>query len=121
MSNLPDVIPRVSVSISAAMRSDFGHDHYAYLTGNRMLVGTTRTFRPVVGESGEDFRLRINGLVGVLETYPTTGIEVDEEIRAGVIVQAVIRVRYTPEPCVIQPDRRAAGGRPSGARGVRGK
>ncbi|MBX0329102.1 hypothetical protein K2Z83_15600 [Oscillochloris sp. ZM17-4] len=108
-------------TLSAPARSEFGHDHYAYQDGQRLLIGTTRTLRPLESETGSDFRHRINAIVAAISGYVTISIEVDEEIRAGVIVQATIRVRYPPEPAAIRTDARTAGGRPAGPRGSRAR
>jgi hypothetical protein len=108
-------------TLSAPARAEFGHDHYAYQDGQRLLIGTTRTLRPLEAETGSDFRHRINAIVAAIGGYATTSIEVDEEIRAGVIVQATVTIHYPPEPAPIREDARAAGGRPAGPRGQRGR
>lgn len=110
----------VTASASAALpgRAEFGHDHFAYIDGQRMRVGATRTLRPLDGESGCAFRQRVDTLVHQLLACGT--LEIDEEIRGGIVVQAIIRLHSPPEPAPIYDDHRLAGGRPAGARGRRG-
>ena len=99
-------------------RAEFGLDHYGYVDGQRMRVGATRTLRPQDGESGAAFRRRVDLLAQQLLACGT--LELDEEIRSGVVVQATLRLRIPPEPAPIVDDQRRAGGRPSGPRGSRG-
>lgn len=99
-------------------RTEFGHDHYGYIDGQRMRLGATRTLRPIEGETGTAFRCRVDSLAQQL--LPCGTLVVDEEIRGGVVVQAILRLRMDPEPAPILDDARRAGGRPSGPRGSRG-
>ncbi len=108
----------LSSSPSLPGRTEFGHDHYAYVDGQRMRVGATRTLRPGEGETGAAFRRRVDELAQQLLRCGT--LQVDEEIRSGVVVQAVLRLQLAPEPAPILDDSRLAGGRPSGPRGRRG-
>jgi hypothetical protein len=108
----------IASSPSLPSRTEFGHDHYAYVDGQRMRVGATRTLRPSDGETGASFRHRVDDLAQQLLLCGT--LSVDEEIRSGVVVQAILRLQFAPEPAPILDDSRLAGGRPSGPRGKRG-
>jgi len=103
---------------SLPSRTEFGHDHYTYIGGERMRIGVTRTMRPAENENGAMFRHRINALAQQL--LPCGTLTVDEEIRGGVVVQAILRLQIEPEAAPILDDTRRAGGRPSGPRGSRG-
>ena len=105
-------------SLPLPSRTEFGFDHYGYLDGERMRVGATRTLRPADGESGVAFRQRVDLLA--LQLLSCGTIELDEEIRSGVVVQATLRLRTPPEPVPVGSDLRRAGGRPVGPRGRRG-
>jgi len=83
-----------------------------------MRIGVTRTMRPAENENGAMFRQRINALAQQL--LPCGTLTVDEEIRGGVVVQAILRLQIEPEAAPILDDIRRAGGRPSGPRGSRG-
>lgn len=109
-------------SPSLPSRSEFGFEHYRYPSQQqRQWVGTTRTLRPTEGETGAQFRARVDALVASLPPYGIIDVVVDEEIRAGVIVQATIRIIREPEAAVVPPDdQRLAKGRPGGPRGARG-
>ncbi|NTU85526.1 MAG: hypothetical protein HGA45_40250 [Chloroflexales bacterium] len=113
----------VPFSPSLPGRSEFGYEHYRYLAQQqqREWVGTTRTLRPAEGETGAQFRVRVDSLVASLPSCGIIDVTVDEEIRAGVVVQATIRIAREPEPSVVPADDlRVAKGRPSGPRGSRG-
>ena len=103
-------------------RNEFGVEHFAYPSQqHRLWIGTTRTLRPTEGETGAAFRSRIDLLVASIDPCGIIEVTVDEEIRAGVIVQATIHIRRNPELVAVTPDDlRAAGGRPSSPRGARG-
>jgi len=107
-----------TASPSPPGRTEFGHDHYTYIDGQRMRVGATRTLRPSDGESVSAFLSRVDMLAQQLLVCGT--LHVDEEIRGGVVVQAVLRLQVPPEPAPIPTDSRLAGGRPHGPRGRRG-
>lgn len=107
-------------------RNEFGVEHYRYPVERhqgapRLWVGTTRTIRPLDGETGSEFRARVDSLVAGLDPCGIIEVTVDEEIRAGVVVQATIRVVRSPALAAVSPDdHRVAGGRPGGPRGTRG-
>lgn len=103
-------------------RNEFGIEHYSYPQQQRRhWIGTTRTIRPIEGETGASFRMRVDSIVASLDPCGIIDVTVDEEIRAGVVVQATIHINRSPEPVTIVPDdQRAAGGRPSSPRGTRG-
>jgi hypothetical protein len=108
----------LSIPSSLPGRAEFGQDHYTYIDGQRMRVGATRTLRPGEGETGADFRRRVDDLAQQL--LPCGTLLVDEELRGGVVVQAILRLQVAPEPAPILDDARKAGGRPNGPRGRRG-
>ncbi|NNJ12127.1 hypothetical protein EKD04_017490 [Chloroflexales bacterium ZM16-3] len=101
-------------------RSEFGNDLFVYEDGQRMLAGASRTIRPHDGETGSEFRRRVEAIVIAIDGHKVKTVELSEEIRAGIIVQAQVAVRWPPEPAPIQDDGRLAGGRPTGPRGTRG-
>lgn len=108
----------LSASPSLPGRAEFGQDHYTYTDGQRMRVGATRSLRPSEGETGSAFRRRVDELAQQLLLCGT--LRVDEELRGGVVVQAILHLTVEPEPAPILEDDRHAGGRPSGPRGRRG-
>ncbi len=79
--------------------AEFGFDHYTYMEGQRMHVGLTRTLRPTAGEPSADFRQRMTRLVQHLAAAEgIVGIDMDEELRDGLLWQCVIRLRLAPTP-----------------------
>ena len=102
-------------------RNEFGSEHYAYPGQLRLWVGSTRTVRPIAGETGTTFRGRVDSLIAELDPCGIIEVTVDEDIRAGAVVQATIHITRSPSAVTERPDdQRAASGRPSGSRGGRG-
>ncbi len=98
--------------------AEFGHDHYTYIEGQRMLVGMTRTIRPGAGETGEAFRHRVADLV---QPLLATGrnLNVDEELHDGNLVQVIVHVEVAPTPSPPSDHRIVGRRRPGGPRGPR--
>ncbi len=122
MTHVPIDLDGIEARSTASLpgRSEFGADLYTYQDGQRMIIGASRTIRPLEGESGSDFRRRVEAIVIAIDGHKVKTVELSEEIRAGIIVQAMVAVRWPPEPAPIQEDGRLAGGRPTGPRGARG-
>ncbi len=109
----------IPLALTLPGRNEFGAEHYAYPGQLRLWVGSTRTLRPIEGETGASFRGRVDSLIAALDPCGIIDVTVDEDIRAGAVVQATIRITRSPSPVSAGRDQRIASGRPSGSRGVR--
>lgn len=83
----------------------YGHDHYVYVAGHRVLVGITRTLRPGAGESGAAFRRRVDDMARTLGARGGV-LTVDEDLRDGILVQVWVRLHLTPLPTTPPPPAR---------------
>jgi len=103
---------------------DYGSDRYIYVPGedDRHQTGRVRTIRPHPAETNEGFETRMDlmarqlgGMAGI------ASVTMELERVNGALVLATVSVVESPRPAPIQPDRRPAGGRFVGMRGVRGR
>jgi hypothetical protein len=98
----------------------YAHRRYRSIDGIRHLVGLRPTIRPHLGDSNEDFQLRMARLETILLAMPSVReVELSFRWSDGAIIDCVADVILVPEPAAIEPDARPAGGRaePRGSRG----
>lgn len=80
----------------------YGHNQYALVAGQRVLVGLTRTVRPSAGESSIAFHQRVDVLTQMLA--PLGGmLTIEEELRDGVLVQVCVRWMMSTLPTISAP------------------